>query len=115
MPVTIYHNPHCSKSRATLALLKERGIEPTIVEYLTSPPDVATLTEILKKLRIAPRDLLRKGEAEYKTLHLDDPTLADDQIVAAMVSHPILIERPIVVKGAKAAIGRPPEGVLGIL
>ena len=115
MTVTIYHNPRCSKSRQTLALLQEKGVEPTIVEYLNTPPDAATLRGLLKKLGLAPRDLMRRKEAAYKDNGLADPALDDDALIAAMVANPILIERPIVVNGAKAALGRPPEQVLDIL
>jgi arsenate reductase (glutaredoxin) len=115
MAVTIYHNPRCSKSRETLALLRDRGIEPTVVEYLTDTPDAATLDALLKKLKLEPRDLMRRKEAPYRELGLDDPGLSRQALIKAMVEHPILIERPIVVKGAKAALGRPPETVLEIL
>lgn len=116
MTITIYHNNRCSKSRDTLALLQQRGIEPGIVAYLDTPPDAATLRGLLKKLGLADaRALMRKGEAEYKDLNLADPALSQDSLIAAMVAHPKLIERPIVVNGDKAAIGRPPENVLGIL
>jgi arsenate reductase len=115
MAVTIYHNPRCSKSRQTLALLQDRGIEPKVVEYLTETPDADTLDGLLKKLKLEPRDLLRRKEAPYGELGLDDPGLSRQALIAAMVEHPILIERPIVVKGAKAALGRPPEKVLEIL
>ncbi|MGD1877148.1 MAG: arsenate reductase (glutaredoxin) [Kiloniellaceae bacterium] len=115
MDVAIYHNPRCSKSRQTLALLQDRGIEPKVVEYLNDTPDAKTLDDILKKLDMAPRDLMRRKEAPYKDLGLDDPGLSRSALIAAMVEHPILIERPIVVKGAKVALGRPPENVLAIL
>jgi arsenate reductase len=111
----IYHNPRCSKSRATLALLQQRGVEPDIVEYLKTPPDRETLTALLRQLGIEPRELLRKGEAEYQELNLSDPALSDEALIAAMVAHPKLIERPIVVAGGQARIGRPPERVLEIL
>ena len=111
----IYHNPRCSKSRATLALLREQGIEPEIVEYLKTPPDRATLEALIAMLGIGPRDLLRTGEAEYRELGLADPDLPDERIVQAMVDHPKLIERPIVVQSGKARIGRPPDRVLEIL
>jgi arsenate reductase len=114
MSVTIYHNPRCSKSRQTLSLLTDRGIEPQVVEYLKTPPDAVALRDLLDKLGIAPRALLRKGEAPYKDLDLGDPGKSDEEIVAAMAEHPILIERPIVVNGPKAALGRPPEKVLEI-
>ncbi len=116
MTITIYHNSRCSKSRDTLALLQQRGIEPNVVAYLDTPPDTATVRGLLKKLGLADaRALMRKGEAEYKDLNLADPALSQDALIAAMVAHPKLIERPIVVNGDKAAIGRPPENVLGIL
>ncbi len=115
MTVTIYHNPRCSKSRATLALLKERGIEPHVVDYLENPPSEAELEEILKKLGVGPRDIMRKGELIYRDLGLDQAGLSDKALIAAMHEHPVLIERPIVVKGERAALGRPPEAVLEIL
>lgn len=113
--VTIYHNPRCSKSRQTLALLEENGVTPEIVLYLETPPSEATLTELLGKLGIEARALLRKGEEAYKTNQLSNKDLSDKQLVAAMVAHPKLIERPIVVKGDKAVLGRPPENVLDLL
>lgn len=113
--VTIYHNPKCSKSRETLTLLRTKGIEPTIIEYLKHPPTASELKHILKQLGIPPRDLLRKNELEYKAAGLDNQTLSDQAIIAAMVAHPKLIERPIVVTETQAALGRPPEDVLKIL
>jgi len=113
--VAIYHNPRCSKSRQALELLRQRGIEPEIVEYLKTPPDKAELKRILKLLGLTPRALMRKGEAVYKEKRLDDPKLTDEQLIAAMVAYPVLIERPIVLAGKKAALGRPPEKVLDIL
>ena len=115
MRTTIYHNPRCSKSRQTLALLEERGISPRIVDYLKTPPSSAELKAILKKLGLRPRDLMRKGEPLYAELGFKDRDLDDDALIALMVANPILIERPIVVSGSKAAIGRPPESVLKIL
>ena len=115
MEVTIYHNPRCSKSRATLKLLEERGIAPDIVEYLKTPPDAAALDGLLDRLGMEPRDLMRRKEAPYRENGLDDSGLSRDALIAAMVADPILIERPIVVAGNKAAIGRPPEAVLEIL
>lgn len=115
MTVRILHNPRCSKSRATLALLQDKGMEPEIIHYLETPPDAATLKDICRRLNIAPRDLLRKGEAEYAELGLDNPQLSDAELIEAMHRHPRLIERPIVLCGDKAAIGRPPEAVLEIL
>jgi len=112
---TIYHNPRCSKSRQTLALLEERGIGPRVVEYLKTPPSAAELKTILKKLGLRPRDLMRKGEPLYAELELKYRELDDDALIALMVANPILIERPIVVSGGKAAIGRPPESVIRIL
>ncbi len=113
--VTIYHNPRCAKSRATLKLIKARGIEPRIVEYLKTPPSQSELEGLLKLLGLRARDLLRKKEAQYKKLKLNDPEKTEAQIVRAMVEHPILIERPIVVANGKAVLGRPPENVLKIL
>lgn len=115
MAVTIYHNPRCSKSRQTLDLLRARDVEPQIVEYLQTPPRADELRRILALLGIGPRDLMRKKESEYKAAGLDDPALDDDALIAAMVAAPILIERPIVVHGGQAALGRPPENVLDIL
>ena len=112
--VTMYHNPRCSKSRQTLALLAEQGVEPDIVEYLQTPPDAKTLDELLQKLGLEPRELMRTKEEEYATLGLAEIT-DRTQLIQAMVEHPILIERPIVVKGSQARIGRPPEQVLDIL
>jgi arsenate reductase len=111
--ITIYHNPRCSKSRATLKLLEDRGIQPRIVEYLKAPPTETELKQILKLLGLSAHDLARRSEPEYAQAHLDTATEAE--ILRAMVAHPILIERPIVVAGNKAAIGRPPENVLAIL
>lgn len=115
MTITIYHNPRCSKSRQTLALLEERQIQPNIVEYLKTPPDADELRRVLNLLQMEPRQLMRKKEAAYQELNLDDPTLSDAQLIAAMVENPSIIERPIVVHGERAAIGRPPEQVLDIL
>lgn len=114
MTLTIYHNPRCSKSRQTLALLQERGLKPNIVEYLKTPPDPATLAVLAKALGGA-RAMLRKGEPAYAELGLDDPKLPDKKLLEAMSRQPILIERPIVVHGRRAAIGRPPEAVLTLL
>ena len=113
--VRIYHNPRCSKSRQTLQLLTDKGIEPEIVLYLENTPDAAELKELLAMLGLSARDLLRKGEDAYKANNLKDPALDDDQLIAAMVQNPKLIERPIVVNNGKAALGRPPESVLDIL
>ncbi|MGB8274043.1 MAG: arsenate reductase (glutaredoxin) [Alphaproteobacteria bacterium] len=113
--VTIYHNPRCGKSRQTLELLRARGIEPKVIEYLKTPPTAAELKRILRLLGRTPRELMRRQEEPYRTLHLDDPKLGDDKLVAAMVENPILMERPIVLADGKAAVGRPPESVLEIL
>ena len=115
MTVTIYHNPRCSKSRATLDLLRQRGVEPSIVEYLKDPPTAAVLDDLLRRLGLEPRDLMRRKEPEYAELGLDDPGLSRAALIEAMVTHPRLIERPIVVKDGRAALGRPPESVLEIL
>lgn len=113
--VRIYHNTHCSKSRATLALLEQRGEQVEVINYLQTPPTANELAALLGQLGMSARQLLRTGEAEYATLHLDDPALDEQALIAAMVAHPKLIERPIVVANGKAAIGRPPEAVLDIL
>ncbi len=113
MSVTIYHNPKCSKSRQTLGLLQEKGIDLNIVEYLTNPPSVAELKRVLGMLGKGPRDILRKKEAA--NAGLNDASLSDDDLIERMVANPIVIERPIVVTGNKAALGRPPECVLEIL
>ena len=115
MDVTIYHNPRCSKSRRTLALLRERGVEPRIVEYLETPPDAAALEDILGRLGVEPRGLMRRKEAPYRELGLADPGKPRAALVRAMAEHPILIERPIVLAGGRAALGRPPEAALAIL
>jgi arsenate reductase len=110
--VTIYHNPKCSKSRATLELLSQRGVTPTVVEYLKTPFSAADLKRILKMLGMKPRELLRAKEARDAGL---DPNLSDEALLKAMVKNPQVIERPVVVAGNKAALGRPPENVLKIL
>ena len=115
MTVKIYHNPRCTKSRQTLALLTEHGIEPEVVEYLKTPPSKTELSQILSMLGISARALMRKRESEYKDQGLDNPDLTEAHLINAMIEHPILIERPIVVTKTKAAIGRPPENVLDIL
>jgi arsenate reductase len=115
MAVTIYHNPRCTKSRETLKLLEERGIQPTVVNYLETPPTKAELENILDLLKMEPRDLMRKQEPEYKDANLADPGLTRDTLIIAMIQRPKLIERPIVLANGKAALGRPPENVLKIL
>jgi len=113
--VTLYHNPRCSKSRQTLALLEERGIEPRVIEYLKTPSDAATITSLIDKLGIRAIDLVRRREAPFVELGLADRAEDDAALIEAMVSHPVLIERPIVVAGDRARIGRPPENVLEII
>ncbi|MDD5411028.1 MAG: arsenate reductase (glutaredoxin) [Methylobacter sp.] len=115
MSVKIYHNPRCSKSRQTLQLIQEQGIEPEIIEYLKTPPSAQELDDILKKLDMEPRELMRRQESEYKANSLDDTSLDRQALIKGMVNNPILIERPIVITNGKAAIGRPPEAVLAIL
>ena len=115
MSVEMLHNPRCSKSRQTLAILEEKGIEPIIVDYLSSPPSLEELRDILRLLDMQPRDLMRKGEAEYKENNLSNANLTTEQLLQAMVDFPKLIERPIVLANGKARIGRPPESVLEII
>jgi arsenate reductase len=112
---SIYHNPRCSKSRQTLELLRNHDIEPEIVLYLDKPPSKAALKKLVTMLQITPRELLRKGEAIYKELNLQDASLSDTALIAAMHENPVLIERPIVIHGDSAVIGRPPENVLALL
>lgn len=111
----IYHNPRCGKSRQTLALIEEAGIEPEVIEYLKTPPTAEELDAILKKLKMEPQELMRKGEAIYKELNLAERELSRDEAIAVMLEHPKLIERPIVVQGRKAVLGRPPENVKELL
>ncbi len=115
MSVKIFHNPRCSKSRQTLALLEEQGVNAVVVEYLKTPPAKAELKDVLGMLGLSPRQLMRKGEAEYTETGADDESLSDDALIDIMVATPKLIERPIVITNGKAAIGRPPEQVLEIL
>lgn len=114
-PTRIFHNPRCSKSRQTLELLTERGIEPEIIRYLETPPTEQELKDILSALNLTPRELMRTKEKEYKEQGLNDPELSDEQLIAAMIATPKLIERPIVIANGKLALGRPPENVLSIL
>ena len=116
MPTKIifYHNPHCSKSRQTLQLLHDKGIKPEIIEYLKHPPSKAQLKNILHLLGITARDLMRIKDPSYKELALDNTELSEDDLIAAMIEHPSLIERPIVLANGTAAVGRPPENVLKI-
>lgn len=113
--IRILHNPRCSKSRQTLELLQQRGIDAEVVEYLKTPPSAAELQQILQLLGMEPRALMRRDEDEYRELQLDRAELSREQLIAAMVEHPRLIQRPIVIHGNKAAIGRPPEAVTDIL
>ena len=113
--ITIYHNPRCSKSRQTLALIEEKGVAPEIVLYLDSPLNEATITELLGKLEMSARDVIRKGEDAYKENNLSNTALSEAELIQAMVTYPKLLERPIVVKGDKAVMGRPPENVLKLL
>ena len=115
MSVTIFHNPRCSKSRQTLSLIQEKNIDINIIEYLKTPPDISQLRQILKQLGYEPRQLMRKSEQIYKDLDLGNENKTAEDLVIAMTQNPILIERPIVLSGEKAAIGRPPESVLNIL
>ncbi len=115
MSIVIFHNPRCTKSRQTLQLLQEQGIEPEVIEYLNQPPSKTRLKQILKMLGMQPRELMRRNEKEYKELGLVDESLTQEQLIIAMVENPKLIERPIVINGDRAAIGRPPENVLAIL
>ncbi len=114
MAVTIYHNPRCSKSRAALNLLQEKGVAHEVVEYLKNPPTAEELKAILDKLGMEPQDLMRKGEAEYKE-YIQGKDLSRDELIALMVAHPKLIERPIVMNDFKAAIARPLELILPII
>ena len=113
--VTIYHNPRCSKSRQTLELLREKGVEPRVVEYLKTPPEPAEIERLLEMLGLEPRELMRTNEAEYKDNNLNDESLSRAQLIEAFTRWPKLLQRPVVVAGNRAAIGRPPEQVLSIL
>jgi len=115
MTITIYHNPRCSKSRQALKLIKEHNIEPNIIEYLKTPPSAADIRDILKWLNLAPREIMRKGEPESQSLELGNPEISTDDLINAIVANPILMERPIVVSGNQAIIGRPPENILKII
>ena len=115
MRAICYHNPRCGKSRQTLQLLQEHGVEVAIIDYLKTPPTFQQLDDIIQKLGIQPRDLMRTKEAAYKTNGLDDKSLDRQALINGMINNPILIERPIVIANGKAVIGRPPEAVLAIL
>jgi arsenate reductase len=113
--VTLYYNPRCSKSREALRLLQEKGVEPQLVDYLRNPPDIRQIDRILGLLGLEPRELMRRDETEYAAHHLDNSALTRDQLVQAMVDHPVLIQRPIALKNDRAVLARPPERVLEIL
>ena len=113
--IKIYHNPRCSKSRQALALIEESGNQLQVIEYLKSPPTAEELDSILKKLNREPQELMRKGEKIYRELNLAEQEMSREEAIAVMVEHPKLIERPIVVKGRKAVLGRPPENVNELL
>ena len=113
--IVIYHNPRCSKSRAALALLRDRGVEPEVVEYLETPLDADTVRGLLGALGMSARDLLRSSEAPYRELGLSDSSLAEDDLIAAVAAHPILMQRPVVRRGARAVVGRPLERVADLL
>ena len=114
-PIVIYHNPRCSKSRQTLALIRERGVEPEIVEYLRTPLDADALRDLLGVLGLSARDLIRSGEAPYRELGLADSELSEDDLVAAVAANPILMQRPVVRRGDRAVVGRPPERIAELL
>ncbi len=113
--VRIYHNPRCSKSRQTLALLEENGVNPEVIHYLDTPPTAAELAQLVSQLGVSARQLLRKGEEAYQANNLVDESIDDEQVLAIMAANPILIERPIVVKGERAVLGRPPENALELI
>ena len=115
MPVTIYHNPRCSKSRQTLDILNSKNCDLVIVDYLKTPPSAAELKGVVKKLQLSVRDIMRTKETQYQKLELDNTSLSEDELLSFMHQYPTLIERPIVVNGDKACIGRPPENVLNIV
>ena len=114
-PIVVYHNPRCSKSRAALALLRERGAAPEVVEYLKTPLDAGALQELLDMLGIPVRDLIRANEAQYRQLGLADPATTEDELIAAVAAHPILMQRPVARRGDRAVVGRPPERVADLL
>lgn len=112
---TIFHNPRCSKSRATLSLLEEKGINAKVIKYLETPPDKETLVLVLNQLGLDARQLMRTHEKEYAENNLADESLSQDELIEAMIKFPKIIERPIVISDGKVAIGRPPENILDIL
>lgn len=113
--ITIYHNPECSKSRAALALLEENDVSPEIIYYLETPPSSEDLKSLLKKLGLQLQDIIRRSEDDFDELGLDDETLSEEIVLDLLQKHPHLLQRPIVVKGDKAIIARPPENVLGLI
>ena len=113
--VQIFYNPGCSKCRLTMDILNDKGVQTTVVEYLNTPPNTTELNEVLDLLGLDPRELMRKHETPYQENKLDNPDLSREQLIQAMIDNPILIERPIIINGNKATIGRPPERVLDIL
>ncbi len=115
MKTTIYHNPRCSKSRMALEILHQTGVEAEVIDYLLNPPSATVLRQILQRLKVSPRQLMRTHEGEYKSAGLDNPALTEAELIDAMVRHPIIIERPIVVTEKGVAIGRPPENIRKIL
>jgi len=115
MSVRIYHNPRCSKSREALALLQAQGLSPEVVEYLKTPPGLAELQQLQRQLGLPARELLRSGEAEYQALGLADPGLAEQALLEAIAAHPVLLQRPIVVRDERAVIARPAERLLALL
>lgn len=115
MTLKIYHNPRCSKSRAAMEFLEEKGIKAEVIKYMDNPPDEAAIKELLDMLGLKPREIMRKHESVFKEAGLDDPTFTDEELIEAMVQCPSLIERPIVVNNGKAVIARPPENILDIL
>lgn len=115
MQLVLYHNPRCSKSRQALALLEERGLKPTVIRYLETPPSLVELKRLAKQLEVVPREMMRAGDDLFRELGLDAPGTTDDRLFAAMAAHPALIERPILVAGRRAVIGRPPERVLELI
>lgn len=115
MPVTIWHNPRCGTSRRVLEMIRNKGIEPHVVEYLKTPPTAKELKAVLAKLKIAARDLLRKKEHDYRKQGLDDEKLSDAAAIRAMTDNPVLIERPVVLAGRRAVLARPPERVFEVI
>jgi arsenate reductase len=115
MPVTIWHNPRCATSRRVLAMIRNKGIEPHVVEYLKTPPSAKEIKAVLAKLKLDARGLLRRKEAAYRAEKLDDEKLSDAAIIRAMTEHPVLIERPVVLAGRRAVLARPPERVFEVI